>query len=146
MFYSFSQGCSLELDLWGKIVPEQSSFRVASVKVCFATSPRVSQCQQVEIKMKKQSAIRWLSLEGDGTGGSGPAVVMATPDAIVKKTEKNWDKVTAEAIAAQGEDKPTGEAALNEFFKDLYARSMWIRCITRPLTHACQVTRTRGGP
>ncbi len=98
------------MDLWHTIVPEQSSFRLSPVKL--------------EIKLKKSTAVRWLALEGNGDGGNAPAIVMATPDSVGKRTEKNWDKVVSEVVAAEPEEKPTGDAALNEFFKDLYSRSL----------------------
>jgi hypothetical protein len=33
---------------------------------------------------------------------------------------KNWDKLVAEEIEKQGEDKPEGEAAMNELLKKIY--------------------------
>ena len=42
-----------------------------------------------------------------------------------KRQERNWDKVVTEAIAAEPEEKPQGDAALNEFFKDLYSKGMY---------------------
>ena len=100
---------NLELDLWHKIVPAECSAKALSSKV--------------EVKLKKQSAIRWSKLESDGVAvDTKAAVVMVSPDQIQKKPEKNWDKLVTQADAEAGEDKPTGEAALNEFFQDLYGK------------------------
>lgn len=58
----FSLSVSLELDLWGSIVPEESTIRVIPVKV--------------ELKLKKAAGGRWEALEGDGT--AVPAQAMGT--------------------------------------------------------------------
>jgi hypothetical protein len=122
---------------------------------------------KIEIKMKKQSAIRWLALEGNGTGGDAPAVVMAAPgllltfiqlhnlinqtyqDPAAKRTERNWDKIVSDVISAEPEEKPSGDAALNEFFKDLYARSIIIynvHCSNNIMMGQWQAMRTPSAP
>lgn len=95
---------NLELDLFGEIVPAESTVHPLSTKV--------------EVRLRKREPVRWATLEGDG--GAAPAVRMAAAEDIKVKPPRNWDKLVAEEIARQGEDKPEGEAALNELFKKIY--------------------------
>eukprot|EP00048_Salpingoeca_helianthica_P016023 m.230043 g.230043 ORF g.230043 m.230043 type:complete len:313 (-) comp17896_c0_seq1:21-959(-) len=96
---------SLSFHLWGEIVPAESSFVPMSTKI--------------EFKMKKAQPVQWQSLEGDGS--HVPATLMAAPETIHVAKPKNWDKLAEEEIKKQGEDKPEGDAALNELFKKIYA-------------------------
>jgi suppressor of G2 allele of SKP1 len=55
------------------------------------------------------------------------------------KPPRNWDKLVAEEIARQGEDKPEGEAALNELFKKIYGEGG--RCCTELTAGSDEVRR-----
>ena len=60
------------------------------------------------------------------------------------KQQKDWDKVVNEVIKAEPEEKPQGEQALNEFFKDLYSKSVMLSLSHLLDFKACQATRTQG--
>ena len=77
---------------------------------------------QIEFKLKKQSAIRWLALEGDGTAGAAPPVLMAAPNPAMMRNERNWDKIVTEEESKLPEEKPVGDQALNKFFHELYSK------------------------
>jgi len=103
---------NLELDLQHTVAAAECSYKVMSTKV--------------EIKLKKKVAIRWTSLEGDGTDGAeGPAVTMASAAQMPDKPKdaakhKNWDKFAQEAEAAEKEEKKEGDDALNSLFQQIY--------------------------
>ena len=103
---------SLELDLAHPINPEQSSFRVLSTKI--------------EIKLKKKDGIRWAALEGDGSvplaaaGASAPTSANQLPPAYPSSRGKDWSKITSDIEKELAEDKPEGEAALQEMFNKIY--------------------------
>ena len=98
-----------DVDLFRSIVAEESSFKVTPTKV--------------EVKLKKSVGIRWDKLEGDPQREEEDRPVLpaaaaaATPNPNPKKQTKNWDKIVADFE----EDKPEGEAALNEMFQKIYA-------------------------
>ncbi len=50
--------------------------------------------------------------------------ILLAASAGPKQPVRNWDKVVDEVIKAEPEEKPEGDAALNKFFQDLYAKSM----------------------
>eukprot|EP00912_Choanoflagellata_sp_UC4_P000197 UC4_evm2s127 len=98
---------NLELDLFGKIIPGESNFSARKTKV--------------EIKMKKSEAVRWSDLEG--TGDVGVVQRWDKADGSLPapyKSGKDWDKVDSELKEEQEKEKPEGEEALNELFKNIY--------------------------
>lgn len=103
----------LNLNLSFPIVPEQSSHTVMKTKV--------------EIKMKKCDGIRWSSLEGQALVNVKQIPVAIPelsaqppvyPSSSAKK--KNWDKIESEIKKEEAEEKPEGEAALNQLFQKIY--------------------------
>lgn len=104
---------SLELDLAHPVIPAQSTFKVLSTKL--------------EIKLKKQDGIRWATLEGSGetpTVSSIPAAVLnPQPPAYPSAKGKNWDRIAVDIEKELENDKPEGEAALNDMFQKIYANA-----------------------
>ncbi|KAL3879102.1 hypothetical protein ACJMK2_031415 [Sinanodonta woodiana] len=104
---------SLELDLAHPIVPEQSLYKVMSTKI--------------EIKLKKKEGIQWTMLEGDGQKSSIKSFCMPDPVTDVKKYPssshhtRNWDKVAHDVAEEEKNEKPEGDAALNQLFQKIYA-------------------------
>jgi len=99
----------LDLDLADEIVPEESKYEILSTKI--------------EIKLKKSSSSKWLSLEDTGDKVQSWTAPSETKSAKVeyptssKHGPKNWDKL---ADTELGEDKLEGDAALNKVFQDIY--------------------------
>eukprot|EP01127_Copromyxa_protea_P008447 TRINITY_DN1939_c0_g1_i2.p2 TRINITY_DN1939_c0_g1~~TRINITY_DN1939_c0_g1_i2.p2 ORF type:complete len:349 (+),score=108.71 TRINITY_DN1939_c0_g1_i2:2055-3101(+) len=96
---------SLDLDLCGEIIPEESRSDILSTKI--------------EIKLKKSTPGQWPSLENTGESvkewavvQDGPATGLTYPSS--SKKHINWDKVEVE------EDKLEGDAALNSVFQSIY--------------------------
>jgi len=99
----------LELNLCDDIIPEESTVQYYSTKV--------------EIKLAKVKQVKWLTLEKS----EQPIRTMAWADtsAVDKqvypsssKIKKNWDVIAKEVE----EEKLEGEQALNQVFKDIYAK------------------------
>ena len=127
---------SLNLNLSYPIVPDHSSFTVLKTKV--------------EIKMKKCEGIRWNSLEGEvltnvkqiSAAPSAVGNIPVYPSSSSKK--KDWDKIESQIKKEEEEQKPEGEAALNQLFQKIYTdgsdeirRAMnksFVRPITFPLS------------
>lgn len=98
---------SLELDpLAHGIVPSGSKFAVMSTKI--------------EIKLKKaEEGLKWGALEGEETGPVGTiSAAAAAPPSYPSsaRVKHDWSKIEKEVE----EEKPEGEAALNQFFQTLY--------------------------
>jgi suppressor of G2 allele of SKP1 len=111
--------------LKGEIDPKNSNFRVGKMKV--------------EITLSKKTLGRWTAIvRGEGENklfdslGEPQVTSFSTPatgTAVApSKSKKNWDRTTADALAAEGPDKTLtddpnagGDAALNGFFQQIYA-------------------------
>ena len=102
---------SLELDLAHPVIPDQSNYKVLSTKI--------------EIKLKKEVGIRWTTLEGSGempAVSSIPTSVLnpQQPPTYPSAKGKNWDRIAVDIDKELENDKPEGEAALNEMFQKIY--------------------------
>ena len=106
---------NLHLNLSYAIVAEQSSFQVKTAKI--------------EVKMKKLEGIHWAKLEGyappgvkqipSASGAAAAAEPPVYPSSSTKK--KDWDKIESEIKKEEAEEKPEGEAALNQLFQKIYS-------------------------
>eukprot|EP00047_Mylnosiga_fluctuans_P003820 m.231133 g.231133 ORF g.231133 m.231133 type:complete len:306 (+) comp12168_c0_seq1:18-935(+) len=103
-----SSNYNLDLDVFGPILPAESTFKALATKV--------------EIKLAKRDPVRWPKLEGDGTV-TVPLPKMVSADEIAVKKPKNWDKLIDDEMKKQGEDKPEGDEALNALFKSIYSNA-----------------------
>ncbi|EAT32718.1 AAEL015061-PA [Aedes aegypti] len=90
----------IAINLWDAINVEQSSHKASPSKV--------------EIKLAKLIGHRWEALEKQ-------EAVMAPPEATVKKHQHDWDKLSKEIEQQEAEDKPEGEAAVQDLFRKIYA-------------------------
>lgn len=102
------------MDLAHPVLAAQSTYKVLSTKL--------------EIKLKKQEGIRWASLEGSGEApkaSSIPAAVLnpEQPPAYPSAKSKNWDRIAVDIEKELANDKPEGEAALNDMFQKIYANA-----------------------
>ncbi|XP_033742093.1 protein SGT1 homolog [Pecten maximus] len=108
---------TLELDLAHKILPEKSLYKIMSTKV--------------EIKLKKIEGVRWSRLEDDGSSTQNikqPSLPMDTHsegDHANKYPSsshytKDWDKLVTDIAKEEKEEKPEGDAALNNLFQKIY--------------------------
>jgi len=86
----------LDLDLFEKIIPSESSTMFLSTKI--------------EIKLKKANSARWNTLES--TTVSKPAVQPSI------NSKKNWDKIVEEVAKVEPLDV---EDPLNKVFQDIYS-------------------------
>lgn len=102
---------SLELDLAHPVIPDQSNYKVLSTKI--------------EIKLKKEVGIRWTTLEGSGEMPTVSSIPMSVlnpqqPPTYPSAKGKNWDRIAVDIDKELENDKPEGEAALNEMFQKIY--------------------------
>ncbi|XP_041462764.1 protein SGT1 homolog [Lytechinus variegatus] len=103
----------LKLDLAHPIIPEKSTTRILSSKI--------------EIKLKKEEAIRWNKLEGedDIPQAVKPAAETKAEDSIHKyptssHVTRNWDQIAKE-FEKEEEENAKGEEALNSLFQKIYS-------------------------
>lgn len=93
----------LDLELFDKIIPSESSYVLLSTKI--------------EIKLKKQNLSRWKTLENTGDNPTlkpnhaQPALVYPS-----SRGAKNWDDI----VKSEPEEEPTGDHALDKLFKDIF--------------------------
>ncbi|XP_069129812.1 protein SGT1 homolog isoform X2 [Argopecten irradians] len=108
---------TLELDLAHKIIPEKSLYKIMSTKV--------------EIKLKKVEGVRWTMLEDDGSSTQNikqPSLPVDNrcegDDANKYPTSshytRDWDKLVVDIVNEEKEEKPEGDAALNNLFQKIY--------------------------
>lgn len=107
---------TLNLSLFGAIIPGSSSFRCLETKV--------------EVKLQKARAgLAWPSLEGSASPASAPpaALPMASSTQLTDKAEKDvpaypsssrkakdWNALEHQVVKEEEEEKPTGDEALNK--------------------------------
>ena len=96
------------------VLSAQSSYKVLSTKL--------------EIKLKKKDGIRWSSLEGSGEvpkASTIPAEVLnpQQPPVYPSSKGKNWDRIAVDIDKEFENEKPEGEAALNDMFQKIYANA-----------------------
>ncbi|XP_011674642.1 protein SGT1 homolog isoform X1 [Strongylocentrotus purpuratus] len=108
---------SLELDLAHPIVPEKSTTRILNSKI--------------EIRLKKEEAIRWSKLEGEDNIPQAVKPAAETAEACSNAVDinkyptsshgtRNWDQIAKE-FEKEEEENAKGEAALNSLFQKIYA-------------------------
>ena len=105
---------NLEVDLAHDIQPEKCTYRVLSTKL--------------EIKMLKKDGIRWNVLEGQDplpiplniTHPVSSTESHAKPPSYPGTTKKDWSKIEKDIEKELENEKPEGEAALNELFQKIY--------------------------
>jgi suppressor of G2 allele of SKP1 len=83
---------------------------------------------KVEVKLKKSKEVQWKNLErSDDEPAAGyvtstaPTTRPAYPSSRPQK--KDWDKMVADVIKDEAEEKEEGDAALNKLFRDIYAKA-----------------------
>ncbi|EDS31030.1 chaperone binding protein [Culex quinquefasciatus] len=86
------------LNLWAAINVERSTHKAYPSKV--------------EIKLAKLEGHRWEDLEKKVTEVAKPPP---------KKTHHDWDKISKDIEKAEAEEKPEGEAAVQDLFRKIYA-------------------------
>ena len=126
--------------LWGTIVPQETSVRVSKAKIevrlkkadairwsslegavgAVVSSTSATASVQGETPPQQQAAAAAAAAVSSRT-----AVRMALPSEVEKatterKTGRDWDKIVTEIKKEEKEEKPEGEAALNQLFQQIY--------------------------
>ncbi|XP_023946590.2 protein SGT1 homolog [Bicyclus anynana] len=102
---------SLELELAHEIVPEMCTYVVTPSKI--------------EVKLRKKEGLMWTVLEGEGKEEKVKAIPQAVIDASgpqqpPKLFRKDWDKIERDIQKMEAEEKPEGDAAVNQLFQKIY--------------------------
>jgi len=96
---------SLEFDLAHEVIPAESKTNVMSTKI--------------EIKMKKSAmGLKWPALEAEEVLKSKEEKPQYPSSA---KRAHDWDKLEKDVKKMEEEEKPEGDAALNQLFKQIFA-------------------------
>ncbi|XP_048388522.1 protein SGT1 homolog isoform X2 [Stegostoma tigrinum] len=98
---------NLKLSLLHPIVPQYCTVKVLGTKI--------------EIKLKKTEAIRWEKLEGFVPDVKHFVPVQPQLYPSSSHCTKNWDKLVMEIKQEENDEKPEGDAALNQLFQKIYA-------------------------
>ena len=108
----------LNTNLFGKIIFTESKVTLMSTKI--------------EVRLKKAAPGQWLTLEKGSSSDSSayiksfdhqdPLAPVQDPKKFPSssKTFRDWDKLAADAAKEEAEEKPEGDAALNQFFQKIY--------------------------
>jgi len=103
----------LNLQLAKDIVKEQCVFKVTASKI--------------EIKLRKAESYRWNSLEADESEDSNvktfevaPQVAPTVSYPTSSKKPKDWNKLERDVKQEEKDEKPEGDAALNQLFQQIY--------------------------
>ena len=111
---------ALRLRLFGGIHPADSKLTVGVAKV--------------ELRLRKSEAIQWSDLTAEARGKVAAAQPLNFSDASMSrpaypsskaaqtKRPTDWDKLEAE-LDAEEEEAPSGDAALNKLFQDIYGKA-----------------------
>jgi len=104
---------SLEIDLAYPINHTRTDFKVTSTNI--------------EIKLSKKDAIQWTALDAAQTKHGQPPIQMNRPVSehtptypSSSKKPKDWDKLAVELKNEEKEEKPEGDAAVNQLFQQIY--------------------------
>ena len=94
---------------------------LSEVKLAKAVRPAESRYEvksnKVEVVLKKAEVTNWVTLEPVKVVESRPEYPSSN------KKHKNWDKIEKELEQELKKEKPEGEAALNELFKEIYGNA-----------------------
>lgn len=93
----------LDMVLSNPVDTERCSFKIMKTKV--------------EIKLAKATAGQWESLERKEDAASSQRVYPSSH----QRDPVDWDKVEQDVVKAEEEEKPEGDAALNQLFQKIYA-------------------------
>ena len=112
----------LDLRLAHTVVPDKCSYKVMSTKL--------------EVRLAKVDGVRWSALEGSPAAAVAAAPAMATAATVTTSSSgggnrppsypssrpgaRNWDRIEKEIEEELSQDKPEGEAALNDLFQKIY--------------------------
>ncbi|XP_038673645.1 protein SGT1 homolog isoform X2 [Scyliorhinus canicula] len=76
---------------------------------------------KIEIKLKKTEATRWEKLEGALPDIKNFIPVQSLQYPSSSQCTRNWDKLVMEIKQEENDEKPEGDAALNQLFQKIYA-------------------------
>jgi len=109
------EGLKYELDL-------KLARRIEKELCVFKVTP-----SKVEIKLKKAESYRWSTLEADGSEDPNLKTFQVAPPSsqmpnypTSSKKPKDWNKLEKDVKREEKEEKPEGDAALNQLFQQIY--------------------------
>jgi len=112
-----NQSVDEQYQLFTEIEPDKSSFKIFSTKL--------------EVKLVSTSFVKWPSLEKT-TDASAPATtvnptmsgdsnaVRVYPSSSVKKQPADWNKLEADVIKEEKDEKKEGDEGLNHLFQNIF--------------------------